>query len=83
MPATKSFIDQFRWITSEDKTHQYCVCESHNRSEFENLVIEIHKHGYIVKLLGEEYICYDIGKYLYWSLWDEVDRVDRINRMPK
>ena len=81
MIETEPLLEKFHWETSQDKSHQYCVCEPSNRLEFEDLVIHIKKHGYIVKVQGEPYVSVDIGEYLYWTMWDAIEKPHLINRM--
>ena len=82
MIETENLLEKFCWETSQDKSHQYYVCESSNDAEFENLIIYIKKHGYVVTIQGNAFICVDIGEYLYWTMWDSIENTHRINRMP-
>ncbi len=81
MTETELFLETFHWETSEDKSHEYYVCEPHNLAEFENLVIHIKKHGYVITIQGTPYVCVDIGQYLYWTMWDSIEKTNVINRM--
>ena len=81
MTETEPLLEKLHWEISQDNGHQYCVCEPYNQGEFENLLIHIKKHGYIVPVQGRPYFSVDIGEYLYWMMWDSVEKPNRINRM--
>ena len=81
MTETEPVLKKFHWETSQDKSHQYCVCGPNNQAEFENLEIYIRKHGYVVTIQGMAYICFDIGDYLYWTMWASIEKTRLINRM--
>ena len=81
MIETEPFLDKFQWEISQDKSHQYCVCQPDNQAEFEDLVTHIRKHGYVVTIQGMSYACVDIGEYLYWTMWYSIENTNFINRM--
>ena len=81
MIETELFLEKFHWEISQDKSHQFCVCEPNIEAEFENLEIHIRKHGYVVTIQGKSYVCFDIGKHLYWTMWDSIEKTRLINRM--
>jgi len=81
MIDTELFLEKFHWETSQDKSHQYYVCEPHDQAEFENLVIHIKKYGYVVTVQGKSYACIDIGEYLYWTTWGSIEKTNLINRV--
>jgi len=81
MPETLLSLEKFQWQASQDKTHQYSVCEPQTRSEFEHLVTYIRKYGYVITIQGKAYACVDIGEYLYWTMWSSIEETNSINRM--
>ena len=81
MIGTELILEKFHWETSQDKSHQYCVSEPNNQAEFENLEIHIKKHGYVVTIQGNSFVCVDIGEYLYWTKWESIEKPHLINRL--
>lgn len=81
MIETELFLEKFQWETSQDQSHQYYVCESHNQAEFESLVTHIRKYGYVVTIQGMSWACVEIGEYLYWTMWYSIEKTDVINRV--
>ncbi len=81
MIETEPLLDKFQWEISQDKSHQYCVCQSYNQAEFEDLVTYIRKYGYVITIQGMSYACVDIGEYLYWTMWHSIENTNFINRM--
>lgn len=81
MLETKPLLENLHWETSQDKSHQYYFCEPDNQADFEDLVTFIKKHGFVVTIQGQPYVCLDIGKYLYWTMWDSTRKANVINRM--
>lgn len=81
MIETELYLEKFHWEISQDKSHQYYVCESHNMDEFKDLVIYIKNHGYVVTIQGKSYVCVDIGEYLYWTMWYSTEETNFINRI--
>jgi len=78
---TEQCLERFHWEASQDKSHEYYVCEPVNEVEFKDLVNYIRKQGYVVTIQGIPFVCFDIGEYLYWTAWDSIENINLINRM--
>ena len=81
MIEIEPIIEKFYWETSQGNNYQHYVCEINKKAEFEDLIIYIKNHGYVVTIQGKSYVCVEIGGYLYWTMWNSIEDPDFINRM--
>lgn len=76
------FIDNNKWKTSRDKSHQYTLSyqKSPNRKTFEYFVLHIRDKGYKAEFCRHFYKYLNIGEYKYWTMGNPLEETILINR---
>ena len=83
----EDFISRQEWVYAKTYSsfapHEYVVKNTltwRDKKLFEEFVLFIRKYGYKKMFRKTQYICFDIGKYRYWTQGDTLENTIILNR---